>query len=183
MDLAFFDGKCVRIITTFGEVFEGVVTYDNKEYCFHEYGREQEALHMVPILFFDNDIASVISLEDVSGPFGHYSEKYGLLERKCMEWGTDMMEEVFDSEDDIQKLRLLACMNDHFQSLTDRAVPGMALWRNGGIIEDTEVDNEVGPVYLGELEKMLETLVKYNEDEKVVKEAKDLLQRLAVNHS
>ena len=180
MDLEKFDGKCVRIITTWGEVFEGVVSYDDKEYAFHEYGHDQEALRLTPIVFYKNDIFSVISLEDVNGPFGHYSEKYGLLEKKCLEWGTDLIEEVFDLEDDSQILRMLACMKDHFQTLADRAVPGIAPWRSGVSISNSEDDeNEQGPVYLGELEKMLSTLVKYNENEEVVKEAKGLLERLS----
>ncbi len=102
MDLECYDGKCVRITTVWGEVFEGVVSYDDKEYAFHEYGREERALHLVPILFFENDISNVVSLEDVNGPYGHFSEKYGLLEMKCLLWGTDFIEEVFDSEDDEQ---------------------------------------------------------------------------------
>ena len=180
MDLDRFDGKCVRIITTWGEVFEGVVFYDDKEYVFHEYGHDQEALRLTPIIFFKNEILSVISLEDVNGPFGHYSEKYGLLERKCLEWGTDLIEEVFDSEDDSQILRMLACMKDNFQTLADRAVPGIAPWRSGMSISISEDDeNDRGPVYLGELERMLSTLVKYNENEEVVHEAKCLLEQLS----
>ena len=176
MNLKSFDGKCVRIVTTFGEIYEGIVSYDDKEYAFHEYGHDEEALHLTPIIFYKNDILNVISLEDVSGPFGHYSEKYGLLEKKCLEWGTDMIEEVFDSEDDIQILRMLACMKDNFQSLVDRAVPGMAPWRGGKSISELEDnDNEQGPVYRGELENMLGTLVKYNENDDVVQEAKSLL--------
>lgn len=56
MILESFDGKCVRITTVSGEVYEGIVSYDNREYAFHEYGRDQEALHLVPILFFKDDI-------------------------------------------------------------------------------------------------------------------------------
>lgn len=180
MNLESFNDKCVRIVTASGEVFEGVATYDDKEYAFHEYGRNQEALRITPIVFYKDEILSVIGLEDVNGPFGHYSEKYGLLEKKCLEWGTDMIEEVFDSEDDIQILRMLACINDNFQSFADRAVPGMAPWRSGNSILETEEDeNRLGPVYLGDLEKMLGTLVKYNKNDEVVKEAKGLLERLA----
>ena len=184
MNLDRFDGKCVRIITTWGEVFEGVVSYDDKEYAFHEYGHDQEALRLTPIIFYKDDISSVISLEDVNGPFGHYSEKYGLLEKKCLEWGTDMIEEVFDSEDEVQILRMLACMKDNFQTLADRAIPGMAPWRSGISMSESEDDeNEQGPVYLGELEKMLSTLVKYNENEEVVNEAKSLLEQLSAYFS
>lgn len=184
MDLNKFDGKCVRIITTSGEVFEGIVSYDDREYAFHEYGYDEEALRLTPIVFYKSEIKSVISLEDVNGPFGHYSEKYGLLERKCLEWGTDMIEEVLDSEDDSQILRMLACMKDQFQTLADRAVPGMAPWRSGMSVSKSEDDeSEQGPVYLGELEKMLSTLVKYNENEEVVNEAKDLLEQFSVYFS
>ena len=184
MDLNKFDGKCVRIITTSGEAFEGVVSYDDREYAFHEYGHDQEALRLTPIVFYKDEIKSVISLEDVNGPFGHYSEKHGLLEKKCLEWGTDMIEEVLDSEDDSQILRMLACMKDHFQTLADRAVPGMAPWRSGMSVSESEDDeSEQGPVYLGELEKMLSTLVKYNENEEVVNEAKDLLEQFSAYFS
>ena len=180
MDLKIFDGKCVRIITVWGEEYEGVAIYDDEEYALHEYGHEQEALRLIPIIFYRDNISGVISLEDVNGPFGHYSEKYGLLEKKCVEWGSDMIEEVFDSEDDIQILRMLACMKDHFQTLADRAVPGIAPWRSGMSMPESDDDeSEQGPVYLGELEKMLSTLVKYNDNEEVVNEARGLLERFS----
>ena len=184
MDLKRFDNKCVRIVTTFGEIYEGTVSFEDREYAFHEYGHDQEALHLTPIVFYKDDISSVISLEDVDGPFGHYSEKYGLLEKKCLEWGTDFIEEVLDSEDDIQILRMLTCMKDHFQTLADRTVPGMAPWRSRMSVPKAEDDeSEQGPVYLGELEKMLSTLVKYNENEEVVNEAKGFLEQLSAYFS
>ena len=180
MDLKIFDDKCVRILTASGEDYEGIVSYCGHEYVFHEYGCDQEALLLNPMLFFQDDIVSVTSLEEVDGPFGHYSEKYGLLERKCLEWGTDLIEEVFESEDDTQILRMLACMKDHLRSLAERAVPGMAPWRGGNsILRAEEDEDEPGPVYRGELENMLETLVKYNGNDEVVHEAKDLLERLS----
>jgi len=184
MDLKSFDDKCVRILTASGEVYEGIVSYCDHEYVFHEYGYDQEALHLTPMLFYKNDIVSAISLENVDGPFGHYSEKYGLLEKKCLEWGSDLIEEVLESEDDIQILRMLACMKDHLRSLAARAVPGMAPWRSGkSILRSEEDENEPGPVYMGELENMLGTLVKYNENDEVVREAKALLERLAAHFS
>ena len=98
-----------------------------------------------------------------------------------MEWGTDFIEEVLDSEDDIQILRMLTCMKENHQSLADRAVPGMAPWRRGESIPKSEDDeNEQGPVYLGELEKMMSSLVKYNENDEIVKTAADLLREFTV---
>ena len=180
MELKRFDNKCVRILTASGEVYEGIVSYCGHEYVFHDYGCDQEALYLTPMLFYQDDIASVISLEEVDGPFGHYSEKYGLLEKKCLEWGSDLIEEVLASEDDTQILRMLACMKDHLRSLADRAVPGMAPWRSGNSTSNKEdAENEPGPVYRGELENMLETLVQYSGNDEVVREAKDLLERLS----
>ena len=179
MDLKRFDNQCVRLTTASGEVYEGVVSYCCKDYVFHEYGQDQEALLLVPVLFYKNDIADIVSLEDAKGPFGHFSEKYGLLEKNCLEWGTDMIEEVFDTEDDIQILRMLACMNDNFQSLMERAVDGMAPWRLGSsTVQSKEEEDEQGYIYMEELENMLHTLVKYNRDDEVVKEAKGLLERI-----
>ena len=180
MDLKSFDDKCVRILTASGEVYEGIVSYCGHEYVFHEYGCDQDALYLTPMLFYQDDIVSVSSLEEVDGPFGHYSEKYGLLEEKCLEWGSDLIEEVLASEDNTQILRMLACMKDHLCSLAERAVPGMAPWRGGNsILRADKGENEPGPVYRGELENMLETLVKYNENDEVIREAKDLLERLS----
>ena len=180
MELKRFDNQCVRLLTASGEVYEGIVSYCGRDYVFHEYGWDQEALYLTPILFYRDDIVSVTSLEEVDGPFGHYSEKYGLLEKKCLEWGSDCIEEVLESEDDSQILRMLACMKDHLPSLAARAVPGMAPWRSGNSLLCSEEDeNEPGPVYRGELETMLGTLVKHSEKEEVVREAKELLERLA----
>ena len=180
MELKCFDDKCVRILTASGEVYEGIVSYCGHEYVFHEYGCDQEALSLSPMLFYQDDIVSVTSLEEVDGPFGHYSEKYGLLEEKCLAWGSDMIEEVLASEDDIQILRMLACMKDALPSLAARAVPGMAPWRSGNNTWTAEEsESEPGPVYRGELENMLRTLVQYNGNEEVVREAKELLERLS----
>ena len=182
MKLKNYDGKCVRITASSGEVYEGVVSYCGREYVFHEYGQNEEALLLVPLLFCKSDITDIVSLEEVNGPFGHFSDRYGLLEKKCLEWGTDLIEEVFDTENDIQILRMLSCMHDHFQLLADRAIPGIAPWRSGGSTMESEDDeNEQGPVYMGELKRMLENLIKYNQNEEVVKAAESLLARFDVN--
>lgn len=180
MNLKRFDDKCVRLTTTSGEVYEGVVSYCSEEFAAHEYGRSQEALLLTPILFYQDEIASIVSLEHVNGPYGHFSQPYGLLERQCLAWGTDLMEEVFESDDETQILRLLKCMEEHVPSLADRAVPGMAPWRSGsGTAEAVDGDDGQGAVYLGELEHMLDTLAAYSASEEIVKSAKGLLAQLA----
>ena len=71
---------------------------------------------------------------------------------------------------------MLHCMNDSFQSLKDRAVPGMAPWRSGMSIKGKNGEEDE-PIYLGEMENMLDNLVKYNKDDRVVNMAKSLLER------
>ena len=132
---------------------------------------------MTPMVFYRDDIASVTSLEDVNGPYGHYSEPYGLLEKKCLEWGTDMIEEVLDSEDDEGTGRMLECMIDNAASIAERAVPGLAPWRTGKAVPEDD-ENGQGPVYLEELKNMLGSLVKYSGNQDNVKKAEDLLKRL-----
>ncbi len=179
MDLRDFDDKCVRLTDASGAVYEGTAAYFDREYVFHEYGCDREALCLTPILFYKDDISSVISLESANGPFGHYSERYGLLERKCLDGGTDLIGEVLDSEDDERILRMLLCMNDNFQSLAARAVPGMAPWRSGTSAK-SEGGEEDEHIYIGELESMLDTLVKYDKDDRVVGETKRLLESLSL---
>lgn len=158
MELRDYDEKCVRITDALGDVYEGRATYYNRDYVFHEYGCDQEALCLTPVMFYQDDIASIVSLEDINGPFGHYSERYGLLERTCLKEGTDLIGEVFDSEDNERILRMLYCLHDSFEPLADETVPGMAPWM--------------------ELKNMLDTLVKNNQDDRVVNEAKKLLERI-----
>lgn len=175
MNLRSFDNKCVRITTVDGEVFEGVVSYLGREYVYHEYGKDEEALNLTPILFGKSEIALIESLEEVEGPFGHYSEKYGLLERKCLHWGSDMIEEILECEDDIQILRMLECLKDNLEEIALRAVPGQAPWRLGnGVTEEEDDEDKQGPIYLGEMERALDELIKYNNNEKIVREAKKL---------
>ena len=175
MNLKNFDNKCVRITTVDGEVFEGIVSYLSREYVNHEYGKDEAALNLTPILFGKSEIALVESLEEVEGPFGHYSEKYGLLERKCLHWGSDMIEEVLECEDDIQILRMLECLKDNLEEIALRAVPGQAPWRLGnGVTEEEDDEDKQGPIYLGEMERVLDELIKYNNNEKIAREAKKL---------
>ena len=70
-------------------------------------------------------------------------------------------------------------MKDALPSLAARAVPGMAPWRGGNSTSGTEdAENEPGPVYRGELESMLDTLVKHSGNKEVIREAENLLERL-----
>lgn len=58
----------VRLTTIDGEVFEGEPTHDTASYCFHEYGRDEEAVEIDHWLFYLGDIKTVERVE--KGPVG-----------------------------------------------------------------------------------------------------------------
>lgn len=74
-----------------------------------------------------------------------FSDKYGLLEESLIESGMDMVDEVLTSEDDISINRLLLCLEDKIKSFS-------------------KSDKE-------ELNDILDTFIKYNDNEDNVKEA------------
>ena len=61
------DGQYVRLTYCDDQVFEGLCELDDREYCLHEYGREEDALNIDNWLFYGSDIrkAEVIEPRDV----------------------------------------------------------------------------------------------------------------------
>ena len=53
------DGKPVRLTTTQDEVFFGIASHHSAEYCFHEFGRDEEALQIGCFIFYPQDIRDV----------------------------------------------------------------------------------------------------------------------------
>ena len=120
MKLSKFDNKCIRLEDIFGDVYEGVCSYNNRDYNMHEYGKDEECLQMSHIIFFKSLIKNVSSLENVSGPYGNFSSKYGKLEEVVIDSDLDLVDEVFDSEDDISIIRLIYCLEDKIDSIEDK---------------------------------------------------------------
>ena len=58
------DGQWVRITYCDGLVFEGLCRLDDEEYCFHEYGRAEDALNIDNWLFYAGDILSLEPSEE-----------------------------------------------------------------------------------------------------------------------
>ncbi len=106
MDLAKYDGKCVRITLKDGEVYEGVCIHDPVEYIVHEIGGDEDALEMSRWIFYNSQIERV----EIIGEDG-FSAPYGRLEEETLE-AFDLTEEVLSSEEPISVLRLLCCIED-----------------------------------------------------------------------
>ena len=113
LDLSDYDGKCVRIVSIDGEVFEGYCEHFSEAYSEHEFGREEDGLQMVDFLFYRNDIKSIRSLEDQEGPYGLFSGPWSSLEVLNAEDGADLVDEVLLCEDDVHVLRMLNYLETH----------------------------------------------------------------------
>lgn len=123
MSLSQYDGQCLRITDTFGVAYEGVCRYNSAEYNEHEFGRDEECLQMVYMLFYTDDIVELTSLEGRTGPHGRFSKRYGALERMAAKDGIDLVDEVFYCEEDEHVCRMLLCLEDYLDpacALPDR---------------------------------------------------------------
>ena len=144
MKLKKYDDKLVRITTIDDEVFEGICSYNDKEYNEFEFGKKEESLQMIYFMFYKGAIKNVEILDD-------WSKKYDYFEEEIVKDGAYAIEEVFDSEESKHILRLLEYIYDH-------------------------IDLVLG--YKDELIKLLNILVKYNDDKEVVEKAKSVISKI-----
>ena len=123
-DLSLYDGKCIRIIDSNGDAFDGYAGYNCAEYNEHEYGRCEDSLQIENFQFYRSYITSIQSLEDHTGPYGHFPGPYSRLEELTVEDGIDSIKEMLFSEDDEQVLRLLRCLSDYIDNDRACGLPG-----------------------------------------------------------
>ena len=147
MNLKKCDGCIVRIEDQLGNIFEGICMYNSIDYNEHEFGRSEESLQMVCYLFYKDDIKelTILGKEDEINCF---SDKYSFLEEDAFESGFDIIDEFFYSEEEEHVYRMLLCLEDKLSS--------------------KHPDFE-------KIIKRLKELLKYNTNEKVIKETKKLL--------
>ena len=113
MKLKKYDGKPVRITEASGDIYEGICTYCNKEYCEHELGRRQDCLEIVNFQFFPEDIRRIENLEDCRTAYGHFSSPYGKLEVMNVLDGVDGITEQLYCEEEEHIWRLLLCLENY----------------------------------------------------------------------
>lgn len=125
MNLKKYDGKCVSIEDSEGNVFEGICYYNGREYNDHEFGRDEECLQMVNFLFFKSDIRKIKSLENHRGPHGRFSSAFGLIEEMNVKDGINSIDEELYSEEDEHVIRMLACLEYYMEPVGEYVFP----WR------------------------------------------------------
>ena len=63
MNLLSYDGKYVRLTDNWGNTFTGHAEHQSADYCFHEYGVEEEGLRVEGCIVYHSQIASVKVVE------------------------------------------------------------------------------------------------------------------------
>jgi hypothetical protein len=114
MNLKKFDNKCVQITDTDNKIYEGNCYFNDKEYNEHEYGRNEDSLQILNIIFYKSDIKKIKLIENLS------STDYGNLEELIIDSGLDFIEDAFDSEDKVHIERLIRCIKDNIEKFEDR---------------------------------------------------------------
>ena len=119
MNLKKYDNKCVRIKCIDGKIYEGICYYDFPDYCFHEYGKDEEAVEILHFLFYKSDIEKIESLEKVNGVYGRFSEPFGEIEKETVN-DIDLLEQAFECEENEHIYRLLLCLET--KKLNDKII-------------------------------------------------------------
>ena len=104
-----FDNKIIRLETIYGDTFEGIGYFYGKEYNEHEYGVDEDSIVMSHIMTYESQIKSIEEIKE-------FSSNYGKLEEIVIEDGVDIIDEVFETDDDISIYRLLLCIEDNINN-------------------------------------------------------------------
>ncbi len=155
MDLRPFEGKHVRVTDKFGSIYEGICSHNSADYDEHEFGVNEEALQFPGLVIWKSLIVSVESLEDVDGPYGHFSAPYGEVEESAFQEGPSLIDELLFCEEDETVMRMLNCIEDHF------CIRGEPL-----------------PEWKDELASLLKQLPSFTEDNAILEKADSLAETL-----
>ena len=105
MNLIKYDNRLIRITDICNNQYEGICSYNNEEYNECEYGVNEESLDIICIKFYKSDIKNVEIINE-------YSKEYGKLEELIVDSGNDLIDEVFESDEDEHIYRLLKYLLD-----------------------------------------------------------------------
>ena len=105
MNLVKYQDKLVRITDIDNNQYEGMCSHNNIEFNECEYGVNEESLDIICIKFYKSNIKKVEVIKE-------FSEEYGTLEELIVESADDLIDEVFESEENEHIYRLLKCIID-----------------------------------------------------------------------
>lgn len=106
MTLKKYDNKCVRIIDTDDNVFEGNCIFNSKEYNEHEYGMNEDSLQILNISFYKSYIKSIEILKELR------KDEYSMLEELIVDSDKDFLDDALEMCDEVEKERLMLFIKD-----------------------------------------------------------------------
>ena len=113
MNLSKFDNKLVKIIDTEDTIFEGYAVFNDKEYNYHEYGRNEDSLQILNIMFYESYIKSVEEIKE-------FSDKYGNLEELICDNDLDFAIDALDYDNKIHNERIKLYLKDNIDKFKDK---------------------------------------------------------------
>ena len=111
MSLKKYDNKCVRIIDTDDNVFEGICSFNEKEYNDHKYGRNEESLQILNIIFYKSYIKNIEILKKLK------SNEYSMLEELIVSSDKDFIGDALEMCDEVEKDRILLCLKEKKETI------------------------------------------------------------------
>ena len=106
MNLKKYDNKCVRIIDTDDNIFEGNCIFNSREYNEHEYGMNEDSLQILNISFYKSYIKIIEILKELR------KDEYTMLEELIVDSDKDFLDDALDMCNEIEKERLMLCINN-----------------------------------------------------------------------
>lgn len=106
MNLRKYNDKIIRIITINDEIYDGLCSYNEKEYNLLELGINEESLQILSYLFFSRDIKEIIVLDK-------FLDDFGLLEEEIVSEGVDEITDAIEYTIDDHTYRILCCLEKH----------------------------------------------------------------------
>ena len=114
MNLLKYDNKCVRIIDIDNECYEGICSFNGREYNEFVFGKKEDSVQILNIIFYKSCIKRIEELDSFN------STEYGALEELIIHSDIDVIEDALDYEEEIHNERLLLCMRDHMDEFEDK---------------------------------------------------------------
>lgn len=113
MKLSKFDNKLVKIVDIEDNNFEGYCEFNDKEYNYHEYGRDEDSLQILNIMFYESYIKQVEEIKE-------FSDKYGNLEELICDSDLDFAIDALDYDNKIHNDRIKLYLKDNIDKFEDK---------------------------------------------------------------
>ena len=127
IDIAPYDNRMVRISDRFGHVFTGTAETLNSDYCFHEYGWDEESIKICNFIIRASDITGIRELPGLcvlraTETWQQAGAYYVRIQAMAKKHHITLRDE-FDDHDGAKDTRYIVVTDDDFPVATARMYP------------------------------------------------------------